>query len=83
MSALLPGLCRGEAELSGSWVKFLVLGLALLFLGKQETVEPTLEVSKSCMVKTLPFRHVVIRVTRLASNASRATAVRRAQRLCW
>ena len=36
---------RGEAELSGCWAKFLVLGLALLFLGKQETVEPTLEVS--------------------------------------
>ncbi len=35
---------RGEAELSGCWAKLLVLGLALLFLGKQETVEPTLEV---------------------------------------
>jgi hypothetical protein len=36
--------CRGEAELSGVWAKFLVLGLGLLFLGKQEVVEPTLEV---------------------------------------
>jgi len=35
---------RSESELSGCWAKFLVLGLALLFLGKQETVEPTLEV---------------------------------------
>jgi hypothetical protein len=35
---------RGEAELSGVWAKFLVLGLGLLFLGKQEVVEPTLEV---------------------------------------
>jgi hypothetical protein len=26
------------------WAKFLVLGLGLLFLGKQEVVEPTLEV---------------------------------------
>jgi hypothetical protein len=48
-SSCLPLLlCRGEAELSGSWVKFLVLGLALLFLGKQETVEPTLEVGRPC-----------------------------------
>ena len=36
--------CRGETELSGVWAKFLVLGLGLLFLGKQEVVEPTLEV---------------------------------------
>lgn len=38
--------CRGEAELSSCWAKFLVLALGLLFLGKQETVEPTLEVSE-------------------------------------
>jgi hypothetical protein len=49
---LLGSLHRGEAELSGCWVKLLVLGLALLFLGKQETVEPTLEVSHLCVAVT-------------------------------
>jgi 26S proteasome regulatory subunit N1 len=48
VEAILTALMsRGEAELSGCWVKFLVLGLALLFLGKQETVEPTLEVRQA------------------------------------
>lgn len=44
-------LHRGEAELSGCWVKLLVLGLALLFLGKQETVEPTLEVRETLLLQ--------------------------------
>ena len=38
---------RGEAELSGPFAKYLVLGLGLLFLGKQETVEATVEVAKT------------------------------------
>jgi hypothetical protein len=32
------------------WAKFLVLGLGLLFLGKQEVVEPTLEVGAAVSV---------------------------------
>ncbi|KAF8063704.1 RPN1B [Scenedesmus sp. PABB004] len=46
--ALLTALMsRGEAELASPWAKFLVLGLGLLFLGKQELVEPTLEIAKT------------------------------------
>ena len=30
-----PHILRGEAELSGPFAKYLVLGLGLLFLGKQ------------------------------------------------
>jgi hypothetical protein len=61
--AVLP--CRGEAELSGSWVKFLVLGLALLFLGKQDTVEPTLEV---CWMEGMGVAHEGQRDTLLEHN---------------
>jgi len=35
---------RGELELSSPFAKFLALGLGLLFLGRQEAVEPTVEV---------------------------------------
>jgi 26S proteasome regulatory subunit N1 len=38
-------MCRGDAELQTPAAKQLCLGLGLLFLGKQEQVEATLEVS--------------------------------------
>jgi hypothetical protein len=41
MQALMT---RGETELIAPGAKFLVLGLALLFLGRQEDVDATLEV---------------------------------------
>jgi hypothetical protein len=50
VAAVTCHCCRGEAELSGVWAKFLVLGLGLLFLGKQEVVEPTLEVRRTKFV---------------------------------
>jgi hypothetical protein len=37
-------MLRGEAELSEPWAKQMVLGLGLLFLGKQGAVEATVEV---------------------------------------
>ncbi len=37
-------IMRGELELSSPFAKFLALGLGLLFLGRQEAVEPTVEV---------------------------------------
>jgi hypothetical protein len=37
-------MTRGETELIAPGAKFLVLGLALLFLGRQEDVDATLEV---------------------------------------
>ena len=36
--------CRGEADLSTPFAKYLCLALGLLFLGKQDVVEPTVEV---------------------------------------
>ena len=38
-------MLRGELELGSPFAKFLALGLGLLFLGRQEAVEPTVEVS--------------------------------------
>lgn len=38
-------MMRGELELSSPFAKFLALGLGLLFLGRQEAVEPTVEVT--------------------------------------
>ena len=37
-------MMRGELELSSPFAKFLALGLGLLFLGRQEAVEATVEV---------------------------------------
>lgn len=36
-----------EDKLTQPFVKFAILGLGFLFLGKQEAVEPTLEVARS------------------------------------
>lgn len=40
-------MMRGELELSSPFAKFLALGLGLLFLGKQDAVEPTVEVASA------------------------------------
>lgn len=40
-------MMRSETQLSDPWAKLLVLGLGLLFLGKQEAVEATIEVTIS------------------------------------
>ena len=37
-------MLRGESELGESWAKLMSLGLGLLFLGKQDAVEATVEV---------------------------------------
>lgn len=61
VEALLTALMsRSESELSGCWAKFLVLGLALLFLGKQETVEPTLEIAKTLTEQVSQYAQVVL-----------------------
>jgi hypothetical protein len=44
-------MTRGETELIAPGAKFLVLGLGLLFLGRQEDVDATLEV---CAVGSNP-----------------------------
>lgn len=46
IDAILQALMlRGELELSSPFAKFLALGLGLLFLGRQEAVEATVEVN--------------------------------------
>eukprot|EP00891_Asterochloris_glomerata_P006079 jgi/Astpho2/6079/e_gw1.00084.7.1_t len=40
-------MLRGELELGSPFAKFLALGLGLLFLGRQEAVEPTVEVART------------------------------------
>lgn len=47
IDAILQALMlRGELELSSPFAKFLALGLGLLFLGRQEAVEATVEVTR-------------------------------------
>lgn len=40
-------MLRGESELGEPWARLMVLGLALLYLGRQDAVEATLE-ARSC-----------------------------------
>ena len=47
-------MTRGETELIAPGAKFLVLGLALLFLGRQEDVDATLEVRAVCNPRDTP-----------------------------
>ena len=44
MSILQALMCRSEADLGSPFAKYLCLALGLLFLGKQDVVEATLEV---------------------------------------
>eukprot|EP00878_Enallax_costatus_P009276 GHUV01009695.1.p1 GENE.GHUV01009695.1~~GHUV01009695.1.p1 ORF type:complete len:780 (+),score=173.65 GHUV01009695.1:1347-3686(+) len=53
-------MSRPEAELSSPWAKFLVLALGLLFLGKQETVEATLEIAKTLHEQVSKYCQVVL-----------------------
>ena len=45
MAILQALMCRSEADLDSPFAKYLCLALGLLFLGKQDVVEATLEVS--------------------------------------
>ena len=44
MAILQALMCRSEADLDSPFAKYLCLALGLLFLGKQDVVEATLEV---------------------------------------
>lgn len=44
-------MCRAEAELTTPYAKLMCLGLGLMFLGKQDQAEATLEV-RACLVGT-------------------------------
>ena len=46
-------MIRSETQLSDPWAKLLVLALGLLFLGKQEAVEATVEVQDRMMMNCL------------------------------
>eukprot|EP00879_Flechtneria_rotunda_P023735 GHRR01025127.1.p1 GENE.GHRR01025127.1~~GHRR01025127.1.p1 ORF type:complete len:652 (+),score=250.63 GHRR01025127.1:1606-3561(+) len=61
VEAILTALMsRGETELSSPWAKFLVLALGLLFLGKQDTVEATLEITKTLHEHISKYAQVVL-----------------------
>lgn len=40
-------MSRSEADLSSPWAKFMCVALGLLFLGRQDTVEATVEIAKT------------------------------------
>ena len=47
-------MLRGESELGEPWARLLVLGLALLYLGRQDAVEATLEARPATGTPVLP-----------------------------
>lgn len=47
-------MLRGESELGEPWARLLVLGLALLYLGRQDAVEATLEARPATETPVLP-----------------------------
>ncbi|DBB00701.1 TPA: hypothetical protein ACH3X3_002371 [Trebouxia sp. C0006] len=53
-------MMRGELELSSPFAKFLALGLGLLFLGRQEAVEPTVEVAKTVNERISKYAQVTL-----------------------
>lgn len=53
-------MMRGELELSSPFAKFLALGLGLLFLGRQEAVEPTVEVAKTLNERISKYAQVTL-----------------------
>lgn len=57
-------MTMSEAKLDEPFTSYLVLGLGLLFLGKQETVEPTLEVCRSLNERI--SRYAVVTLTACA-----------------
>ncbi len=72
----LQGLMlRGEAELGDPFAKQLVLGLGLLFLGKQGAVEATVEVRlqslQSSNLKNIEYERLSVAQARLAACPSR------------
>jgi len=51
---------RGESELTDPMARFLCLGLGLLFLGRGDIVEPTLEMAKTFSPKIAKFCQIVL-----------------------
>jgi len=61
VEALITALMtRGEAELSTPFAKYLCLALGLLFLGKQDVVEPTVEIAKTLSERISKFCQVTL-----------------------
>ena len=61
MSILQALMCRSEADLDSPFAKYLCLALGLLFLGKQDLVEATLEVRRprKCGIEWASFRMAI------------------------
>ncbi|KAK9903923.1 hypothetical protein WJX75_000553 [Coccomyxa subellipsoidea] len=69
VEAILQALMlRGEAELSEPWAKQMVLGLGLLFLGKQGAVEATVEVAKTLNERISKYGQVVLQTLAYAGT---------------
>ncbi|CAK0782745.1 hypothetical protein CVIRNUC_005940 [Coccomyxa viridis] len=69
VEAMLQGLMlRGETELADPFAKQLVLGLGLLFLGKQGAVEATVEVAKTLPEQISQYAQVVLQTLAYAGT---------------
>ncbi|KAK9842343.1 hypothetical protein WJX81_007723 [Elliptochloris bilobata] len=80
--AMLQALMlRGESELGEPWARLLVLGLALLYLGRQDAVEATLEVSRTLTERISAYAGVVLETVAYAGTGD-VLKVQRLLALC-
>ncbi|KAK9829660.1 hypothetical protein WJX72_007157 [[Myrmecia] bisecta] len=69
VEAILQALMmRSESELAEPFAKYLCLGLALLFLGKQDAVEATLEVAKTLNERISRYAQVTLETAAYAGT---------------
>ncbi len=66
-------MARPESELITPWGKYMCLALGLLFLGKQEIVEPTVEVRTSSRQQAAGSRQQAAGSRQQAAGSSMAT----------
>ena len=59
-SILTAFMQRGEMEMGEFWARFLCLGLGLLFLGKGDVVDPTVEIAKTFPARISKFCQVTL-----------------------
>ena len=59
-----------EAKLTEPFIKFVILGLGFLFLGKQEAVEPTVEVVRSLNERVSQFAAVTLEACAYAGTGN-------------
>ena len=59
-----------EAKLSEPWIKFVILGLGFLFLGRQEAVEATVEVAKTLSERVARLAAVTLETCAYAGSGN-------------